>query len=136
MLKNYLKFKDATILVRTRRERDAINKRAGREWARKHGVPVYYWFQRATRRTEDDLEADHYAHSMSQFCPGVKAFYIPGASCMLKVNTLPQAGYANGSQGRMIGVVHEDGKYVLPNGSPGEMIMIPPPRFIIMEVHH
>ena len=55
---------------------------------------------------------------------------------MLKVNTLPEAGYANGSQGRMIGVVHEDSNYVLPTGSPGEMIMIPPPSFIIMEVHH
>ena len=55
---------------------------------------------------------------------------------MLKANTLPQAGYANGSQGRMIGLVHEDPNYVLPSGFPGEMIMIPPPRFIIMEVHH
>ena len=55
---------------------------------------------------------------------------------MLRANTCPQAGYAYGSQGRMIGVVHEDSNYVLPSGSPGEMIMIPPPQFIIMEVHH
>ena len=54
---------------------------------------------------------------------------------MLKANPFPAEGYANGSQGRMIGIVH-DGNYVLPEGSPGEMIMIPPPRFIIMEVHH
>ena len=55
---------------------------------------------------------------------------------MLKTNTFPAAGYANGSQGRMIGIVHDDSDYILPSGSPGEMIMIPPPRFIIMEVHH
>ena len=55
---------------------------------------------------------------------------------MLKSNPNPPAGYANGSQGRMLGVLHEDSKYVLPSGSPGEMIMIPPPMFIIMEVHH
>ena len=73
---------------------------------------------------------------MSKFCCGVRAFYIPGANCMLKANTLPPAGYSNGSQGRMIGVVHEESNYVLPSGSPGEMIMIPPPMFIIMEVHH
>ena len=73
---------------------------------------------------------------MSKFCCGVRAYYIPGVKCMLKANTLPQAGYANGSQGRMIGVVHEDTKYVLPSGYPGEMIMIPPPMYIIMEVHH
>ena len=72
---------------------------------------------------------------MSKFCCGVRAFYIPGAACMLKANTLPQAGYANGSQGRMIGVLH-DNDYILPSGSPGEMIMIPPPRYVIMEVHH
>ena len=73
---------------------------------------------------------------MSKFCCGVRAYYIPGVKCMLKANTLPLAGYANGSQGRMIGVVHEDTKYVLPSGNPGEMIMIPPPMYIIMEVHH
>ena len=85
---------------------------------------------------EDTVEADHYAHSMSKFCCGVRAFYIPGARCMLKANPFPAEGYANGSQGRMIGIVHEDSNYVLPEGSPGEMIMIPPPQFIIMEVHH
>ena len=55
---------------------------------------------------------------------------------MLKDNTLPPAVYSNGSQGRMIGVVHEESNYVLPSGSPVEMIMIPPPMFIIMDVHH
>ena len=73
---------------------------------------------------------------MSKFCCGVKAYYIPGVPCMLKDNTLPSAGYANGSQGRMVGIVHEDSTYVLPSSSPGEMIMIPPPQFVIMEVHH
>ena len=85
---------------------------------------------------EDALEADHYAHSMSEFCSGIRAYYIPGAKCMLKSNPNPPAGYANGSQGRMLGVIHEDSKYVLPSGSPGQMIMIPPPMFVIMEVHH
>ena len=55
---------------------------------------------------------------------------------MLKANTLPQAGYANVSQGRMIGVVFQDNNYVLPTGFPGEKIMIPPPQFVIMEVYH
>ena len=55
---------------------------------------------------------------------------------MLKANPFPTEGYANGSQGRMIDIVHDESNYVLPEGSPGEMIMIPPPRFIIMEVHH
>ena len=59
-------FRKATILVTTRRERDAINKTAGREWARQNGVPVYWWFQRSCSRTEDALEADHYAYSMSK----------------------------------------------------------------------
>ena len=84
----------------------------------------------------DPLEADHYAHSMNKFCCGLRAFYIPGVKCMLKANPFPSAGYANGSKGRMVGIVHNDKGYVLPTGSPGEMIMIPPPRFIIMEVHH
>ena len=136
ILKKDPEFRDASILVTTRKERDSINKRSGCEWARKQGVPVYWWYQRSTRTMEDTVEADHYAHSMSKFCCGVRAFYIPGASCMLKANPFPAEGYANGSQGRMIGIVHDENDYVLPEGSPGEMIMIPPPRFIIMEVHH
>ena len=129
-------FRNASILVTTKKERDAINKRSGCEWARKNGVPVYWWFQRPTRDVGDTIEADHYAYSMSKFCCGIRAFYIPGANCMLKANPFPTAGYANGSQGRMVGIVHDDSDYVLPLGSPGEMIMIPPPKFIIMEVDH
>ena len=136
VLKKDSEFRDATILVTTRKERDAINRTSGREWAKQNGVPVYFWFQRSSRRNEDPLEADHYAYSMSKFCCGVRAFYIPGVKCMLKANTFPEAGYANGSQGRMIGVVFDDSKYKLPSGYPGEMIPIPPPRFVIMEVHH
>ena len=75
----------------------------------------------------DTVEADHYAHSMNKFCCGIRAYYIPGVRCMLKANPFPVAGYANGSQGRMVGIVHEDSNFVLPKGNPGEMIMIPPP---------
>ena len=42
VLKKDPKFKVAPILVTTRKERDAINKRSGCEWARKNGVPVYW----------------------------------------------------------------------------------------------
>ena len=42
VLKNDPKFRDATILVTTRKERDVINKRSGREWARQRGLPVYW----------------------------------------------------------------------------------------------
>ena len=34
----------------------------------------------------------------------------------------------------MIDIVFED-DYVLPQGKPGKVIMIPPPKYIIMEVH-
>ena len=41
VLKNDPEFKDAPILVSTRKERDSIIKRSGCEWARNHRVPVY-----------------------------------------------------------------------------------------------
>ena len=135
VLENDPAFKDAPILVTTRKERDSINMRAGRNWARNHGIPVFWWFQRPYKTAANSLEADQIAESISQFCPGVRGYYIPGASCMLKSNTLPPEGYANGSQGRMIDIVFDD-DYVLPCGKPGEMIMIPPPTYLIMEVHH
>ena len=134
MLKRDHAFKDATILVTTRKERDCLNLKAGRDWARKHQLPMYWWFQRAGR-IEDDLEADQYADSMSNFCPGMKAFFIKGVPCMLKKNKLPPKGYANGSQGRMIQLVFKD-SYVFPKGKPGQLIMIPPPEYVIMEVEH
>ena len=52
---------------------------------------------------------------------------------MLKRNISTSHGYANGTQGRMIGILHEN-KYKLPVGGPGEVIMIEPPQFIMMEV--
>ena len=42
VLKKDPAFKDASILVTTRKERDTINKRSGCEWARQNGVPVYW----------------------------------------------------------------------------------------------
>ena len=54
---------------------------------------------------------------------------------MLKKNVLPPEGYANGSQGRMIQLVYKN-SYVLPKGKPGQLIMIQPPEFVIMEVDH
>ena len=65
----------------------------------------------------------------------MEGYYILGAPCMMKRNISPPLGYANGSQGKMIGIVPKEGD-VLPSGDPGEMIMIEPPEFIIMEVSH
>ena len=47
---------------------------------------------------------------------------------MMKRNISPPLGYANGSQGKMIGIVPREGN-VLPAGAPGEMIMIEPPEY-------
>ena len=52
---------------------------------------------------------------------------------MLKCNISTSHGYANGTQGRMVGILH-DKNYKLPRGKPGEIIMIKPPEYIMMEV--
>ena len=57
-------------------------------------------------KVENELEADQYADAMSKFCPGVKAFFIAGVPCMLKIHVLLPEGYANGSQGRMLEPVY------------------------------
>ena len=72
---------------------------------------------------------------MYKYCPEVEGYYIQGAPSMMKRNISPPLGYANGSQGKMIGIVPREGN-VLPAGAPGEMIMIEPPEYIIMEVTH
>ena len=80
-------------------------------------------------------EADGISQSIYKYCPDVEGYYIQGAPCMMKQNISPPLGYANGSQGRMVGIVPKEGDQ-LPPGAPGEMIMIEPPQYIIMEVHH
>ena len=65
VLKKDPSFKDAPILVTTRKERDIINRRAGRNWPRKHGVPMFWWFQRPSRTTADSFEADQMTEIMS-----------------------------------------------------------------------
>ena len=75
------------------------------------------------------------SQGMYNYSPDVEGYYIQGSPCMMKRNISPPLGYANGSQGKMIGIVPKEGN-VLPAGDPGEMIMIEPPEFIIMEVSH
>ena len=37
------RFRDAPFLVATRKERDALTLRAGKIWAKQHGIPLYWW---------------------------------------------------------------------------------------------
>ena len=128
-------FKDASVLVTTRRERSELCKKIGQRWAKDHGVPFYWWYKRPSRGGMSPEEADLLSQGMYKYCPDVEGYYIQGAPCMMKRNISPQIGYANGSQGKMIGIVPKEGN-VLPAGAPGEMIMIEPPEYVIMEVHH
>ena len=128
-------FKDATILVATRRERAELSRKIGQRFARERGVPFYWWYKRPSKGDMSNEEADAISQGMSKYCPDVEGYYIQGAPCMMKQNISPPLGYANGSQGRMIGIVPKEGNQ-LPPGAPGEIIMIEPPQYIIMEVHH
>ena len=128
-------FKDATILVATRRERAVLSRKVGQRFARETGVPFYWWYKRPSKGDYSNEEADAISQGMYKYCPDVEGYYIQGAPCMMKQNISPPLGYANGSQGRMVGIVPKEGEQ-LPPGAPGEMIMIEPPQYIIMEVHH
>ena len=72
---------------------------------------------------------------MTRKCPDIKSYFIQEAPCILKKNLCPGIGYANGSQGKLVGIVPQRG-YKIPTGAPGELIMIEPPEYLIMEVHH
>jgi len=129
------KFKDAVMLVTTRREKSELSKKIGQRWAKDKGVPFYWWYKRPSKGGMSNEEADLISQAVYKYCPDVEGYYIQGAPCMLKRNISPPLGYANGSQGKMIGIVPKEGN-VLPAGAPGEMIMIEPPEYIIMEVSH
>ena len=43
------KFKDATMLVTTRREKSELSKKIGQRWAKEHGVPFYWWYKRPSK---------------------------------------------------------------------------------------
>ena len=129
------RFKDATILVSTRRERADLSRKIGQRFARDRGVPFYWWYKRPSKGDMSNEEADAISQGMAIYCPDVEGYYIQGAPCMMKQNISPPLGYANGSQGRMVGIVPKEGDQ-LPPGAPGEIIMIEPPEYIVMEVHH
>ena len=128
-------FRDATVLVTTRRERESLTETIGQLWAKRNGLPIYWWFKRPSKGDFNRDEADAYAYSMTRKCPDVKSYYVEGAPCILKQNICPPIGYANGSQGKLVGIVPQSG-FKLPTGAPGELIMIEPPEYLIMEVHH
>ena len=127
------KFVEAPFLVATRKERDAITESAGILWAKRHNVPVYYWYKRSTSYNGSPKDADIAAVSMSSRCCGVKSYYIEGAPCLLKRNIAPSSGYANGTRGNMTGIFYPDDT-VLPRGRAGELIQIEPPEYICMQV--
>merc|ERR1711973_320263 len=52
------KFKDATMLVTTRRERSELSKKIGKRWAKDHGVPFYWWYLRPSKGGMSNDEAD------------------------------------------------------------------------------
>ena len=111
------KFVEAPFLVATRKERDAITETAGILWAKRHNVPVYYWYKRPSSFKGSPDDADRTAISMSSRCCGVKEYYIEGAPCYLKRNIAPSSGYANGTKGNMTGVFYQDDTE-LPRGRP------------------
>ena len=128
-------FQDATVLVSTRRERECLIETIGQLWAKHHGIPIYWWFKRPSKGDFSKEEADAIAYSMTERCSDIKSYYVHEAPCILKQNICPPIGYANGSQGKMVGIVLQEG-YYLPTGAPGQLIMIEPPQYIIMEVKH
>ena len=127
------KFGDATFLVSTRKEKDAMISFAGKMWAEENNRPVYWWYKRPVIFEGRNEDADEIAEAMHQRCSGAKEYYIEGCESTLKHNVAPSSEYANGSQGVVVGLVHKDG-YVLPKGGAGEMIKIEPPEYVIMQV--
>ena len=135
VLNDHPSFKDASMLVTTRREKSELCKKIGQRWAKDHGVPFYWWYKRPSKGGMSNEEADAISQGMYRYCPDVEGYYIQGAPCMMKRNISPPLGYANGSEGKMIGIVPKEGNVLRP-GAPGEMIRIEPPEYVIMEVSH
>ena len=77
-------FKDATILVATRRERAELSRKIGQRFARERGVPFYWWYKRPSKGDMSNEEADAISQGMLKYCPDVEGYYIQGAPCMMK----------------------------------------------------
>ena len=132
MAKNF-KLGESTFLVATRREKDAIISCAGKMWAEEMGRPLYWWYLRPSSFDGCGEDADDIAEAMHRRCSGAKGYYVEGCDSTLKRNIAPSSGFANGTKGTVVGLVHKDG-YVLPKGGPGEVIKIEPPEYMIMKV--
>ena len=102
-------------------------------WGEENGRPLFWWYKRPVSFDGCSEDADDIAQAMHQRCPGAKGYYNEGCYSTLKRNIAPSSGFANGSKGRVVGLVHKDG-YVLPKGGAGEVIKIEPPEYIIMQV--
>ena len=127
------KFRDASFLVSTRKEKDAVISFAGKKWAEDHCRPIYWWYTRPVSFKGSPEDADVIAETMHHRCFAAKEYYVEGCGATLKQNIAPSSGYANGTKGIVVGLVHEDG-YVLPEGDAGEMIKIEPLEYAIIQV--
>ena len=127
------KFRDASFLVATRKEKDAVISFAGKKWSEDHCRPMYWWYARPVSFKGCSEDADVIAEGMHQKCFASKEYYIEGCGATLKHNIAPASGYANGTKGIVVGLVHKDG-YVMPGGGAGEIIEIEPPEYVILQV--
>ena len=126
-------FRDAPFLVATRKERDALTLQAASIWAKKQGIPLYWWWKRPYRKEHTKEDDDFAAESYSARCCGTRGFFLKGAPCLLKHNIAPSEGFANGTRGTMVNAIYKNGMQLL-DGEPGELIKIEPPDYINISV--
>ena len=66
------KFRDASFLVATRKEKDAVISFAGKKWAEDHCRPMYWWYARPVSFKGCSEDADVIAEGMHQKCFAAK----------------------------------------------------------------
>ena len=59
-------FFDTTVLVSTRREREQLTETMGQLWAKKRGVPIFWWYKRPSKGGFSNKEADAVAYGMTK----------------------------------------------------------------------
>jgi len=129
-------FKDAVYIVKTNKERIAINTIRAAEFATQKGVPIVQWKNELGDQIVKLLNGD----TLDELCnatPDLTATFVQGAPAMVLRNINPQCGLSNGSNCELVGLagLRPDDTAKIAAAGAGDVVNLDhPPTHVLVSV--
>ena len=120
-------FEFAPLLTPTNVERQSVNKNAAVRFARKHGLPVFFWVDRYGK-----VPAAVRRRNPNELTIMAEKYFVVGAPCVITKNMNPTniTGVVNGSKGVLHSLSWSNGYQPPTEWEPGEIVPVQVPSHV------